>query len=279
MSFIRIERDQYHVVKGLLSGEESAFTPFPLSILEETIDGIVYVDNQDHPQCAAVMSSDFIGGRLIGHAVNKAFNEGFISTMKDHFFVNGSANDFRLFWSTASESWDEIIFRVFGYRVFCISRTQFEFDRHVFESLGLVGNDEGMFRMDAAMLQSYEPLRREIEGLWGSIEKYLQHDVGWVAFSSDGQGIGLCHAAFIGGGLAELSIHVNESARGQGFGFQLARNFIGDCLNRGVIPNWTCDTQNVPSFRMAQKLGFKENKKYNLFSSIYTPILHEPSRT
>lgn len=258
MSFIRIERDQYHVVKGLLSGAESAFTPFPLSILEETIDGIVYVDNQDHPQCAAVMSSDFIVGRLIGHAVNKAFNEGFIATMKDHFFVNGTANDFKLFWSTASESWDEIIFRVFGYNVFCISRTQFEFDRHVFES--------------------YEPLRREIEFLWGSIEKYLQHDVGWVAFSSDGQGIGLCHAAFIGGGLAELSIHVNKSARGQNFGFQLARNFIGDCLNRGVIPNWTCDTQNVPSFRMAQKLGFKENKKYNLFSSIYTPILHEPSR-
>lgn len=278
MSFIRIEKDQYHVVKGLFSGMESVFTPYPLSILEETIDGIVFVDNQDHPQCAAVMSSDLIGGRLIGHAVDKEFIEGFIATMKEHFFSNGSSSNFSLFWSTASETWDELIFRIFGYKVFRISRTQFKFDRHVFETLGPVETSKDMFRIDAAMLQSHEPLRREIQGFWGSTENYLQHDVGWIALSSDGSVLGLCHAAFLGGGLAELSIQVNKSARGQGLGFQLARNFIRDCLNRGVIPNWTCDTQNVPSIRMAHKLGFKEDRTYNMFCSVYTPMFHEPSR-
>ncbi|MGG1556059.1 GNAT family N-acetyltransferase [Paenibacillus ferrarius] len=278
MSFVRIERDQYHVVKGLISGGESVFTPCPLSILEGTIDGIVFVDNQDHPRCAAVMSSDFIGGRLIGHAVDKEFNEGFIDTMKEHFISNVSSSNFRLFWSTASETWDELIFRVFGYKVFRISRTQFKFDRHAFESLGPVETDKDMFRIDAAMLQSHESLRREIRGLWGSTENYLQHDVGWISMSSDGSVRGRCNAAFLGGGLAEVAIQVNKSVRGQGLGFQLARNFIRDCLNRGVIPNWTCDTQNVPSFRMAQKLGFNEDRKYNLFCSVYTPMFHEPSR-
>lgn len=279
MSFIRIERDHYHVVKRLLTGVESVFTPCPLSILEGTIDGIVFVDNQDQPQCAAVMSIDFIGGRLIGDAVDKEFNDGFIATMKEHFLSkNGLYNHFRLFWSTASETWDELIFRIFGYKAFRISRTQFKFDQHVFESQGPVERHDGMYRIDAAMLQSHESLRREIEGLWGNTENYLQHDVGWIALSSDGGVMGRCNAAFLGDGLAELAIQVSKSVRGQGIGFQLARNFIQDCLGRGVIPNWTCDTQNVPSFRMAQKLGFREDRNYNLFASVYTPMFHEPSK-
>jgi RimJ/RimL family protein N-acetyltransferase len=279
MSFIRIEREQYHVVRQLLSGSDSVFTPCPLSILEGIVDGIVFVDNQDHPHCAAVLSTDFIGGRLIGQALDTEFCNGFVSMMKEHFFsMNETSSDFRLFWSTASETWDDLIFRIFGYKVFRINRTQFRFDRDVFESLGPAKKMEAMHRIDSEIIQSNAPLRRELEGLWGSIENYLLHDVGWISLSSDGKLMGRCNAAFLGGGLAEISIQVNKSARGSGLGFQLARNFIQDCLDRGVIPNWTCDTQNVPSFRLAQKLGFEEDSSYHLFASMYTPMFHEPSR-
>lgn len=280
MSFIRLERNSYYLVKGLLTGTESVFAPCPLSILEGTIDGIVLVDNHEQPKCAAVLSTDLIGGRLIGDALDSEFNEGFIAMMKEHFLSKNDLSDnFRLFWSSVSETWDELIFRIFGYRVFRISRTQFQFDRDIFEALAPVETpQEGIQRIDAVTIQLHESLRREIEGLWGSSENYLQHDVGWIAVSSDGRVMGRCNAAFVGGGLAELAIQVNKGIRGQGIGFQLARNFIRDCLNRDVTPNWTCDTQNLPSFRMAQKLGFKEDGHYNLFASVYTPMFHEPSR-
>jgi RimJ/RimL family protein N-acetyltransferase len=278
MSFVRIESDRYHLVEGLLKGSESVFTPCPLSILEGTIDGIVFVDNQDQPKCAAVLSTDFIGGRLIGDALNGEFNEGFIAMMKEHILSKNGSSNFRLFWSAASETWDELIFRIFGYNVFRISRTQFQFDKDIFEALAPVETHPNVHRIDAATINSHESLRREIEGLWGSAENYLQHGVGWVAISSEGRVMGRCNAAFVGGGSAELAIQVNKGVRGQGIGFQLARNFIRDCLDRGVTPNWTCDTQNVPSFKMAQKLGFQADANYNLFASVYTPMFHESSR-
>lgn len=278
MSFVRIESDRYHLVEGLLKGSESVFTPCPLSILEGTIDGIVFVDNQDQPKCAAVLSTDFIGGRLIGDALNGEFNEGFIAMMKEHILSKNGSSNFRLFWSAASETWDELIFRIFGYNVFRISRTQFQFDKDIFEALAPEETHPNVHRIDAATINSHESLRREIEGLWGSAENYLQHGVGWVAISSEGRVMGRCNAAFVGGGSAELAIQVNKGVRGQGIGFQLARNFIRDCLDRGVTPNWTCDTQNVPSFKMAQKLGFQADANYNFFASVYTPMFHESSR-
>lgn len=162
--------------------------------------------------------------------------------------------------------------------MFRINRTQFRFDRQQFESLDPIKLSEGIIRIDKALIESHESLRKEVIGMWGDIENYLRHDVGWIALAPNGTILGRCHAAFVGGKSAELSIEVNKSTRGQGVGYQLARQFIQSCLDRDVTPYWSCDTQNVPSYQLAEKLGFQRDRNYSLFTTVYTPMRHEPAR-
>ncbi|GEO27533.1 hypothetical protein AAC03nite_33180 [Alicyclobacillus acidoterrestris] len=99
----------------ITSGSESVFTPYPLSVLEGIIDGVVFVDRVDSPQCAAVMSSNFVGARLIGDAADETFNAEFVDTMKEHFFAGDlSSRKIHLFWSAASDSRDALIFNIFS---------------------------------------------------------------------------------------------------------------------------------------------------------------------
>lgn len=279
MAFIQLERERYDSVKKLFVGKETAFRPSAFFILEGVVDGVVYVDDRTQPKCAAMMSRDYVGGRLVGDASDAVFNEGFVSTMREHFqAARDNGKDLNLFWSAVSETWEALIFRIFGYRIFRIDRTQFEFDRNRYEDLGAVDPDASFRRIDAEVIASNASLKGEIEGLWGSVENYLAHSLGWVYLSQDGDVAGRCHAAFVGGQLAEVAIRVDSTHRDAHVGYRLAKLFIDDCLDRDLMPNWTCDTLNTASYRLAEKLGFEAATSYYLYTSLYTPLLHASRR-
>ena len=114
VAFIQLNSELYPVVSKMLTGLESSFAPSPLSILEGTIDGKVFVNRAHVPTCAAVMSNNLVGGRLIGRADDLEFNRDFVSLMSQRFSSDQGA-EHRLYWSTVSETWDEVVFRIFGY--------------------------------------------------------------------------------------------------------------------------------------------------------------------
>lgn len=281
MPFIRLRPEFYSMVKPLLTVAESAFAPASMSILEGTIDGQVFVNHPTLPTCASVMSKDFVGGRLIGLATDHEFNQGFVSLMTQHI-SSKDGSDHRLFWSTVSETWDDVIFRIFGYRVFRIDRTQFQFNRRAFERLELAEplttSSATVNRINPDLIARHDSLRKEIEGLWGTADNFLKHGLGWVAISSDNRIVGRCNSAFVGGGAAEVAIWADKAVRGSGIGLHLAQKFIQDCLDNNLVPNWTCDTLNTASSNLAYKLGFTSAQPYFIFTSIYFPMFHEPSR-
>ena len=270
------------MVSNMLTGLESSFAPSPLSILEGTIDGKVFVNRAHVPTCAAVMSNNLVGGRLIGRADDLEFNRDFVSLMSQRFSSDQGA-EHRLYWSTVSETWDEVVFRIFGYRVFRIDRTQFYFNRRAFEALEPMrlpsSTSLTVCRIDQHLLDEHEALRNELEGLWGSSDKFLKFGGGWVAISEENRIVGRCNSVFLGGGAAELAIWIDKPLRGIGLASHLCRRYIEDCLNRNIVPNWTCDTLNKASYNLANKMGFEPKQNYFIFTSMYAPMYYEPARS
>lgn len=283
VAFIQLNSELYPLVSKMLTGLESSFSPSPLSILEQTIDGRVFVNREDNPTCAAVMSTNLVGGRLIGHADDPSFNHAFIAYMLQHWSGKGARHP--IFWSTVSETWDEVVFRIFGYRALRIDRTQFRFNERTFKALGVKPIPEDahviLQRIDSNILAQHDALRRELEGLWGSSDQFLKFGGGWIAISEENQIVGRCNSAFVGGESSELAIWIDKSFRGKGLAGSLCQHFIADCLNRGIVPNWTCDTSNTASYDLAKKMGFEPLQTYFLFisASTYTPMYHEPARS
>lgn len=97
--------------------------------------------------------------------------------------------------------------------------------------------------------------------LYGSSELFLHNGFG-VALTDNELVIGEAYAACIGNGFCEVGIVTHPDYRGQGIATQVAAALIKQCLDRQLIPMWSCDSENPASLKVALKLGFVVKRYY-----------------
>jgi len=102
---------------------------------------------------------------------------------------------------------------------------------------------------------------------WDSKEDFLEGGQGYfVQLKATKEIVSLCYAAAMSNMIAEIDILTAEKFRGKGFASIAANIFINNCLGSGIIPNWDCYTNNLPSLNLAIKLGFKEAMVYDFYT-------------
>jgi GNAT superfamily N-acetyltransferase len=103
-----------------------------------------------------------------------------------------------------------------------------------------------------------EELRSELEGA-------LTRDAPAVAASADGRPVSFCYAADETEGLWDISIDTLEPYRRQGYAAQCVSYMIDEMRRRGKEPVWAAEETNLPSMRLAAKLGFVPVEELLLF--------------
>jgi RimJ/RimL family protein N-acetyltransferase len=78
--------------------------------------------------------------------------------------------------------------------------------------------------------------------------------------------VSLCYAAAVADGLAEVDVVTSAEFRGRGLAGVVTREFIKECLRRGVAPTWDCFDYNAGSVKLAEGLGFVEARRYDFYS-------------
>ena len=102
-----------------------------------------------------------------------------------------------------------------------------------------------------------------ISSLYGSSELFLNNGFG-VALCDNESVMSEAYAAGIGKNLCEIGIATHADYRGQGVATHTAAHLLKQCLDRQLVPVWSCDYENPASFKVALKLGF-EVKRYYAF--------------
>jgi len=71
-----------------------------------------------------------------------------------------------------------------------------------------------------------------------------------------------CQSVFVGDRRVEIYVENGERYRRQGFAILCASAFIEHCLEKGLLPVWSCwDYEwNIASINPAQKLGSSKKK-------------------
>jgi RimJ/RimL family protein N-acetyltransferase len=82
--------------------------------------------------------------------------------------------------------------------------------------------------------------------------------MGFCLVKDDDTIVSTSFAAYIDNNRIDIGIETNPEYRGQGFGALTCAAMIQYCLDNGYEPIWGCRKDNMASFRLAQKLGFKE---------------------
>ena len=94
------------------------------------------------------------------------------------------------------------------------------------------------------------------EGLRSELEEALTRGAPAAAAFADGRPVSFCYAADETEGLWDISIDTLERYRRQGYAAGCVSYMVEEMRRRGKEPVWAAEETNLPSMRLAAKLGF-----------------------
>jgi hypothetical protein len=243
---------------------------FARSVIEKHVTGMIHVDNINKPDTAYVIHPYGIS-LLFGDYGNVDFNNRF----KSHALNIDNSRDKHEWMQAYPGEWKNVLQDLFGNLIIKSSentgnktagvielntRVNFRFnkDRYLhIDKAALSGNDmiveTGPSHFEQ-MPGSVIPLR-----FWDSAAGFMQKGKGFTLLH-DGEIASTAFSAFVHEEKLEIGIETVERYRGSGFAELACCRLIDYCLERGLIPVWSCRFENTASYKLARKLGFEPTR-------------------
>ncbi len=239
---------------------------FARAVLEEHVNGKVYVDNDEEPTSFYV-THPYGMSLLFGATTNQVFNSWLMAHALNLF-----QNRHRFEWLQAypqkwneqlATQWAEYLIRSEenaddnSTKIEVNTRVNFKFNDQKYHDFKnqLPQNEYPIVRTDTQLFKhmkgSVIPSR-----FWDSAADFANRA---VAFSLLEGNVVACTAfsAFIINRQLELGIETAEKFRGKGYAVATCCALIDYCLENDYEPVWGCKLENTPSYLLAQKLGFE----------------------
>ena len=124
----------------------------------------------------------------------------------------------------------------------------------VVEGLSIISIDRTL--LHRADLAQREEVLDEIGGMWPSLDQFLAYGLGSVAIK-DNAVVCWCTAEFASADRCGLGIATAPAYEGRGIATATAAHVVRAARQRGIVPHWECNSQNIGSQRVAEKVGFR----------------------
>ena len=247
VSMKQLMQPDFYKVKNLYSKDIPNY-PVVMAIIEGNNPGKIWVDNVEHPSQSLVISSgsySFISGDTV-QASEETLNILIANKPIKLIYDINNAPHFSL------DSFEKI------------NRIQFYYPENSFAKCK-------QFMSQTPTGFEIRPIDNELfkKSNWynylllfyGSIENYVKNGFGYCLVK-EGQIISEAHACYVGGGMVETGSVTHEDYRNNNLATIVRAHLINECLSRHLIPISSCDEANIGSARVSQKLGFKEQLRY-----------------
>lgn len=237
------------------------------SVIAGNTKGRIFVDNTSQPKTALVWVI-YCMFYFLGDPENPDFNDALPGFFQNELIPMNEALDCSCFIMTLLEDrgWKKMLdglFRHFSYETGF--RSAFYFDVASFQAQnGFAGMLTNVLPIDNTLEQSPESaeLMENILEFWPNLRAFLDHGIGYIYKSEDGHIASACFSVASAKGFQEIVINTyDQSDRKKGYGSLVARAFIKKCLQRRLTPVWNAYETNLPSVKIAEKMGFKLQAK------------------
>lgn len=247
---VKLQHNEYSKVIPLCIDDYPNIS-FVYAIINNQIKGEIWVDSYERPSSSLIVtSSNFIPYCYILGRVNKELFNKYNMVLKNK-------HDIKLVFP----DYDKII-------------NLDEFDYKAEKRLQLYLQDTRRNKVGASnIIEKYllTHINRSMiyKCNWGNLILSLYDDS--INYLNHGFGICLlysnkvvCEAhGIIGGKFIEVGTVTNSDYRGQGLSTYVCHLFIKLCLDRNLVPLWTCNHDNIASFKVANNVGFEKQESYN----------------
>lgn len=104
--------------------------------------------------------------------------------------------------------------------------------------------------------QNIQYVQSEIDWMWPSRKKFCENGFGYAALLGESI-VCWCTAEYVSTKKCGIGIETLQTYQNQGIATATAVHFVNYCLSHNIIPYWECDSQNIGSIRVAEKVGFE----------------------
>ena len=267
--FYKLRNIDFHKIRDLFIDLEYSNQIY--SILDEVIASDVFVDNLNYPKNAVIVAQwrIFFGG----------FNviEDFIDATKQYLeneypkiVKNRSdAKFFRFYWP--SDDWKKVLESRFQDPV-SLTRKYYTIQELAIPNWReLIPDGFTVVQIDESLL-SKEPLinigwlQEEIEGVWDSVEDFLQTGGGFCVLKDEREIV--CWSTFeylTKDKKIECAVATKEDYQQKGLATLAVSASAEYALLNYEDVGWHCTSDNIPSWKVAEKVGYKLDREYNVF--------------
>ena len=266
-----IEKPAFHRASHLVGG--GIVYPEVLSIIVGNNPGWVFVDSPAEPATALIWSQGIQGFYLVGNGQDASFLlelDSYIDRV-----ISPRVRELGISWfefSCDRESWGPGIEHIFGKRglsravqyVYALRAQDYQPARRTAHEAGC---DIRSLDRDLMIsgLCNLEFVRSKLDRFWSTAEAFLAKGMGY-AVVVERRIVSLCFSAFVADATHAIDIETEDMHRRKGYGERAARRFVEACLAEGLHPHWDCMQENIASWSLAEKLGFRRAAEYSLYA-------------
>jgi RimJ/RimL family protein N-acetyltransferase len=142
-------------------------------------------------------------------------------------------------------------------------------ERHPGPDDAVAPDDLDLVRIDAALLLRTEWAEDTLHA-FGSAARWEELGVGFAIVAGD-ELLAECLAGPRTRGVLEMGVVTREAVRGRGYGTLVSRVVARACEERGDRVWWNANAGNEPSIRIARRIGFTRERRYELVA-LHAPL-------
>jgi RimJ/RimL family protein N-acetyltransferase len=239
------------------------------AVIEGTSPGRVYVDRVEDPRTAFMCTVE--GYYLAGYDSNDGFNTSLNKLILGRIFAGDTvrSNETEVAIGFHPGSWKEKMSIIFQGRIplttarrhyVCTELKADHWMDHVPEGFRVLRIDEKLLRTH--QLEIPEHVTGWMKTNWGSIPDFMKKGFGFCTLH-DKRIVSWSIADCTSGDACEIGIHTREDYRRQGLATLTAAAAVDYSLSSGFRQvGWHCEEHNLGSIGVAEKVGFKLERKY-----------------
>lgn len=239
------------------------------SVIEGNTAGVAWVDNPVNPETAFTWDRRHCY-YLVGCASNEGFNRDVEEILTKNIIPEAMNHHFNFFKVYYTDDWEDTIRRIFQNSV-KRNRTIFAFakpraDLDIPPGFSLRRIDENL----GTNIRNSDKVYEEILSMWTSLEQFLRQGFGFCLVKKD-EIVCWCTAEYVSRNCG-IGIETVEGYRNRGLATVTASAFVNHCISRRIVPRWDSWSNNMPSIRVARKVGFEKIMDYSVYFGSFDEI-------
>ena len=241
------------------------------SIIEGNTPGEIYLDSLKNPELYLIFDKGNFVLYVGGETANYEKYIKCINYIKENILTESIKKEFydSIKISYTSDLWKNTMLDIF-YDI-TVHQDKRAFYRYDIANIGtkIVENHSCEIKpineeiLNDCKLENLKLLKEEILGMWGTVDGFIKNGFGYCAVN-DKRLISWCTAELVSKNHCGIGIETIKEEQKKSVGTALTANFVKECATKNLIPHWDTWTRNLPSVKIAEKVGFCKTEEYEV---------------